>query len=170
MNWLRSTTARVLVLAVGLTGCVSTSPRPFMPVLQPPATDQAALEREFQACAAQVAAGEGRFGGNVTTAVVGGAGVLATGEVVGGAVLATAWGAAGAGALAATGVGMVILLPLGTLQMSRSRRAHNERDVQTAMAACMDRAGYHVASWTRVSPQDAAAGLRTPTHHTRPAT
>jgi hypothetical protein len=155
-----------LAMAVGLAGCVSTNPRPYAPLLQPPPADQAAAEAAFDHCSVEVAGGARHFGGNATTAVVGSAGAVATGEVLGSAAVAGAYGVAGAGAFAATGVGLLILVPIGTLQLSKHRRASNERDVQAAMTSCMQEAGYHVASWTRLSAEQVrSARMRTPTRH-----
>ena len=153
----------LLGAALILQGCVSTAPRAYTPTLQPPAADQADLERAFASCANRVAAGERHFGGGgVTTAVAAGAGTLAAGEMLGLGALYGAYDAAGAGILAATGVGIAILVPLGTLQMTRSRRAGNERAVQGLMSACLQEAGYHVQSWSRVDPA-APTTLATPT-------
>lgn len=159
----------LLSLALVLEGCVSTAPRAYTPSLQPPATDQADLERAFSRCAERVAAGEQNFGGNGMTAVAAGAGTLAAGEMLGLGALFGAYGAAGAGALTATGVGVALLIPLGTLQISRSRRARNERAVQGLMSACLASAGFHVQSWSRVDPRAAGTQpLSTPTRRTRP--
>jgi hypothetical protein len=158
-----------LMIALALGGCVSTNPRPYAPLLQPPPVDQAAAQAAFNGCAARVASGARHFGGNATTVLAGSAGAVATGEVLGSAAVAGAYGVAGAGAFAATGVGLLILVPLGTLQLSRHRRASNEREVQAAMTGCMQEAGYHIASWTRLpAGQERGVGMQTPTRHVPP--
>jgi hypothetical protein len=153
-----------LTASVALSGCVSARPRPYSPVLKPAPQDQAAFERDFGACATDVAAGKRNFRAGPAPFVAAGVGGAAATSVLGGAAAgATTVGAAGG--LAATGVGIVLLIPVATYKLSSDRRKKNEREIQKAMNACLAQSGHAVSGWTRLSHKDTAA-LTTPT---RPA-
>jgi hypothetical protein len=150
-----------LAASVALSGCVSARPRPYTPVLKPPAQDQAAFEREFNACATDVAAGKRNFQrGPAPLVAAGVGGVAATSVLSGAAAGATTVGATGG--LAATGVGIILLIPVATYTLSSKRRQKNEREIQKAMNACLAQSGHAVSGWTRLSHRDVAA-LTTPT-------
>lgn len=159
----RSVTVICLPASLVLSGCVSATPRPYSPVVQPPPVDQGAFGREFSACGSEVAAGRRNFGQSPSAAVVGAVGTVAAVQVLSG-VGATA--AVGGGAtLAATGVGLIVLVPIATYRLSSARRRRNETAIQEAMTACLAERGYTVTSWVRMSRQDAlASAIVTPTH------
>ena len=161
------TRAKVMLLPVLLattsilSGCVSTNPRPYAPIVEPPPNDQAVFQADFSLCASAVAAGRQNFrrsGGAVAVGVVGGVGVV---QVAGAAALG-----AGGTTLAATGVGLVVVVPLATYGLTSARRAKNEREIQNAMTECLAERGHTVASWTRVSRGDTTLTV-TPTRRAR---
>lgn len=159
--------ACALSAAVALSGCVSARPRPYTPVLSPPAGDPAAFERDFADCATATAAGKRNFQGGPAPLVAAGVGGAAGASMLSGAAAGLTTVGAGAG-LAATGVGVILLVPVATYKLSSGRRKKNEREVQKAMDACLAQAGHSVSGWRRLSSRDAEAiALRTPT---RPAT
>jgi hypothetical protein len=150
---------------LGVAGCAST-PRGFSPLVSPPPTDQAAFETAFETCSSEVAAGRrdsfraGRGGSAAGGMAIGGAAGLATGaSAASGAGMMA--GAAGAAGLA---VGLVVFAPLAFYGVSRVQRANKEREIQTAMAACLAEEGYVITGW-RIPPRDATG----PTSPTRPA-
>lgn len=153
-----------LATALMLGGCVSSNPRAYAPIVQPLPNDQAAFEADFSACASAVAAGERNFRSSGSAVAVGAVGTVATVQVLGGVASAAAVG--GSAALVATGVGLIVAVPLATYALSSSRRAKNEREVQSAMTECLAQRGHTIASWTRVSRGDATTLTVTPT---RPA-
>lgn len=167
MDWAKSVPCGAAALLL-LGGCVSGTPRRYTPIVQPPAVDQAAFERDFAACSTAVAEGERDFSHSKGAVVVGAVGSVAAAQTLGSAAAATAVG--GSTALAATGVGLVLLIPFATYTLSKSRRQRNEREIQDAMTACLAQSGHTVASWTRVSRRDAASLTAvTPTRQARPS-
>ncbi len=160
---LRKTGITFAAIALLLGGCVSTTPRPYTPVVQPPAENQAAFERDFAIRSTAVARGERNFGHSTGAVVVGTVGGAAGVHILGGVAAAASVG--GSGVLGATGVGLLLLVPVATYNLSKSRRDRNEREIQTAMTACLAQRGYSVVSWTRTSPENAASLANvTPTH------
>lgn len=155
----------LLSAAAILGGCVSSNPRPYAPIAQPPPNDQVVFEGDFSACASAVAAGERNFGSSGSAVAVGAVGTVVTVQVLGGAASATAVG--GSATLAATGVGLIIAVPMATYALSSSRRARNEREVQSAMTECLAQRGHTIVSWTRISRGGAATLMATPTRRTR---
>lgn len=162
MSWVNVSPVGAIAAALILSGCVSGTPRPYAPILQPPPADQVAFERDFTVCAEAVAAGERNFEGSTSAVVVGAVGGVAAVEVLSGAAAATAVG--GSAGLAVTGVGLLVVVPLTTYALSSARRRRNERDIQEAMTACLGQKGHTVADWTRLARRDATSlALVTPT-------
>jgi hypothetical protein len=157
----------VLAVSMALSGCVSARPRPYAPVLKPPAQDQALFERDFTTCSTEVAAGKRNFQGGPAPLVAAGVGGVAATSVLSGAAAGATTVGAGAG-LAATGVGILLLVPVATYTLSSGRRKKNEREVQKAMSACLALNGHAVSGWKRPSgPESAAITTRTPTRPTK---
>jgi hypothetical protein len=141
----------VLACAALSTAC-STAPRPYAPVVQVAPTAQQVYETDLADCNAQVAAGKRKdFTGGRTGSVLAG---TAIGVGVGAATASSA--AAGAGMLggAAAGAGLatgfVLAAPIAIVVVSKSVRAHKEREIQTATATCLSERGYAVTDWTRL--------------------
>lgn len=129
--------------ALILSGCVSAYPRAFTPVVEPPPADAAAFQRDFAACASEVAADESHFrhGWRVFFGVFGGG---------------TGSGGMGAGALP-------IIIP----HRDGERRDENERAVKSAMRFCLVKRGYTVTHWKLVEGAEAVSGqLLSPTRPT----
>ena len=156
--------AAAAAAALGLSGCAST-PRGFTPVLAVSPADQAAYEAAFAVCSEQVAAGrresfrEGRGGSALGGAAIGGGAAIITGATAASGAGMLGGVAAGAG----LAVGAVIFLPLAFWGVSRVQRANKEREIQTAMTACLAEEGYAVQEWrverevgTLTSPTQAA--------------
>lgn len=150
-----------------LSGCVSATPRAYSPVMQPPPADRAKFEREFADCSSAVAAGRRSFGQSGSAIAVGGVGGVAAVPVVGAAASAASLGGAFPTAMAASGVALVMLVPLMTYSLSSARRTRNEQEIQGAMTACLAQNGQTVSAWSRVTPRDAAS--MTTLTPTRPA-
>ena len=94
--------------------------------------------------------------------VAGAVGTVAAVDVLAGAAAFTTVG--GSTALAATGVGLLVLVPVATYTMSSARRRRNEREIQSAMTECLAQRGHTVASWERLSRAEAASvSVVTPT-------
>jgi hypothetical protein len=130
--------------------------------LQPPPADQVAFERDFAACANAVAAGERQFQSSTGAVVAGAVGTVAAVDVLAGAAAFTTVG--GSSALAATGVGLLVLVPVATYTMSSARRRRNEREIQNAMTECLAQRGHTVSGWERLSRTEAASvSVVTPT-------
>jgi hypothetical protein len=162
-------TASLLVAASVLSGCVSATPRPYAPVVRPPPADSVTFEREFDACAAAVGAGKRNFRQSGGAIAVGGVGGVAAVQVLSAAAAAGSLGASATTALAASGVGLVMVVPLMTYSLSSSRRRHNEQEIQKAMTECLAPSGYTVTTWTLIPRRDAAsAPTLTPTRPTAP--
>ncbi len=152
----------LLLSASMVAGCVSTNPRPYTPVVQPPPIDQAAFEVDFSTCASAVAAGARNFRRSGGAVAVGAVGTVGGVQVLGAAAL----GVTGT-TLAATGIGLAVAVPMATYGLTRARRARNEREVQNAMTECLAERGHTIASWTRVSRGDATTLTVTPTRRER---
>ncbi|NJC40404.1 uncharacterized protein YcfJ [Brevundimonas alba] len=152
-----------LVVILAMAGCAST-PRGFTPFMNQAPADPAAFEIAFQVCSAEVAAGrresfrDGRGG-----SAVGGMAIGATAGVVTGASAASGAGMlAGAAGGAGLALGLVVFAPLAFYGVSRIQRANKEREIQTAMTACLSEEGYVVDDW-RVPARGAAPALTSPT-------
>lgn len=151
-----------LVAAATLTGCAS-HPRGFSPVMALAPADQAAFETAFNVCSAEVAAGRrdsfrsGRGGSAAGGLAIGGAAAVATGASAASGAGMLAGTAAGAGLV----IGMVVFAPLAVVGVSYVQRANKEREIKTAMTACLAEEGYIVDDW-RVLGRG-ASGLSSPT-------
>jgi len=170
MDGARALTAALLVGAFALSGCVSATPRSYAPLVRPPPVDAAAFERDFAACASTVAMEKRNFGQSGKAVVAGAVGGAAAVPILGGAAAASQFGNAGT-ALAASGLGLVMLVPAMTYSLSASRRRRNEQAIQQAMTACLAQNGHTVAAWSLV-PRGSAAPTTTltPTQPGPPAT
>jgi hypothetical protein len=68
---------------------------------------------------------------------------------------------ASAAAAAGLTIGMAVFAPLAIYGVSRVQRANKEREIQTAMSACLAEEGYVIDDWQVV--QDDTGGLASPT-------
>jgi len=152
--------AAALVACALLAAC-STKPREFTPTLTAaPATaasataaaPPSALEADLADCKAQVAAGKrsnfetsGRTGSVVAGTAIGVGAGLATGASAASGMGMMA-GAAGGAGLAA---GFIVAAPIAIVVASKSVRAHKEKEIKTATAACLAARGYTVTEWRR---------------------
>lgn len=150
-------TVSLLGVSLVLTGCVSTAPRAYAPIISPPPADRTAFEGELSACASEVASGQRDFKPSAAAVAAGGVGGAAAVPVLGGAVAATSAGGGAYTALAASAVGLVLLVPVMTYSLSASRRGKNEQAVQQAMTKCLARSGRTVSGWTLVPRQPIAS-------------
>jgi len=139
-----------LVAAALLAGC-STAPRDFTPTLATPATTATNYEADLADCKTQVASGRrSDFNSGRTTAVVAGSAVGVGAGLATGASAASGMGMmAGTAGAAGMAVGMVVAAPLGVVVVSKTIRAHKEREIKAATATCLQEHGYQVASWRR---------------------
>lgn len=148
--------ALAMAAALGLGACAST-PRGFTPVLAASPADQAAYEAAFAVCSEQVASGrresfrDGRGGSALGGAAIGGGAAIATGATAASGAGMLGGAAAGAGLL----TGVIIFVPLALWGVSRIQRANKEREIQTAMAACLAEEGYAVQEWRLGAEGDA---------------
>jgi len=158
----RKALAVLLVTALFASGCAST-PRGFTPVLAAEPTDTASYGAAFDQCSAEVAAGrrenfrEGRSGSALGGAALGGAAALATGASAASGAGMLAGAAAGAG----LAIGFAVFAPLAVYGVSRAQRAAKEREIKTAMSACLAEEGYAVSDWRLAAREE--GGRRTPT-------
>lgn len=154
-----------VIAIIGLTGCSST-PRGFAPLMTHPPADQVAFEAAFEVCGAEVASGRrDSFRAGRGGSAAGGLAIGATAGLAAGASAASGAGMlAGVAGAAGLAAGLVVFAPLGFYGMSRVQRASKEREIKTAMTACLSEEGYVVEDW-RV-PRQGATG---PTSPTRPA-
>lgn len=154
-----------LMAAASLAGCAS-HPRGFAPVMSRAPADQASFEAAFNVCSADVAAGRrdsfrsGRGGSAAGGMAIGGAAALATGASAASGAGMMAGTAAGAG----LAIGLVVFAPLAIIGVSYVQRANKEREIKTAMRACLAEEGYVVDDW-RV-PARGATGPASPTRAT----
>jgi len=157
-----------VIAALALAGCAST-PRGFAPVMAQPPADQAAFEAAFNVCSAEVAAGRrdsfrsGRGGAAAGGLALGGAAAMATGASAASGAGMLAGAAAGAG----LAIGLVVFAPLAIFGVSRMQRVTKERELTTAMAACLAEDGYAVDDWRTLSRGE--TGLTSPTRPAPPA-
>jgi len=157
-----STRVVALIAAASMTGCAS-HPRGFAPVMSVVPTDQAAFETAFNVCSAEVAAGRresfrsGRGGSAAGGMAIGGAAAIATGASAASGAGMMAGAAAGAGLV----IGLAVFAPLAVVGVSYIQRANKEREIKTAMTACLAEEGYVIDDW-RV-PERGATGPASPT-------
>jgi len=128
--------------------------------------DQAAFEAAFSVCSAEVAAGRresfrsGRGGSAAGGMAIGGAAALATGASAASGAGMLAGAAAGAG----LAIGLVVFAPMAIVGVSYAQRANKEREIKSAMTACLAEEGYVIDDW-RIPARDATG----PASPTRPA-
>jgi len=154
--------------ALVVSGCSST-PRAFAPTLTVPPPDQRALDQATADCSALYVAGKLDQNGRLASAG-GAAGAGATAAAVGGATAAAVAGYGGLAVAAAT----IVLLPFavvgGAVGMAKVKRAKKEKAIKIALAGCLKERGYDVTGWERLSKADAARARAMATAATAPAT
>ncbi|HEX8839692.1 MAG TPA: hypothetical protein VF750_04395 [Sphingomicrobium sp.] len=135
------------IAGVALAGC-SSRPRNFAPVLAAAPTDPAFYEGQVQTCREEVALhtkhGAAR-GGSAAAGVAAGAGAGVATSAALPASFASYGGAAAAASLVIMAVPVFALG--GAWGLSKIKKTKKERAIKTAMAQCLERSGYSVASW-----------------------
>jgi hypothetical protein len=146
--------AFVLAGALVTSGCSST-PRAFAPTLTTPPADQRAFDQANADCTALFVAGKLDQNGRLASAG-GAAGAGATAAAVGGATAAAVAGYGGLAVAAAT----IVLLPFavvgGAVGMAKMKRAKKEKAIKVALTGCLNERGYEVSGWRRLSKAEIA--------------
>jgi len=154
--------------ALFASGCSST-PRAFAPTLSPPPADQDAFDQATADCSALYVAGKLDQDGRLASAG-GAAGAGATAAAVGGATAAAVAGYGGLAVAAAT----IVLLPFavvgGAVGMAKVKRAKKEKAIKIALTGCLKERGYDVNGWARMSKADIARARAIAPAPTVPAT
>ena len=144
----------VLASSLFTSGCSST-PRPFAPTLTVAPADQLAFDQATADCSALYVAGKLDQNGRLASAG-GAAGAGATAAAVGGATAAAVAGYGGLAVAAAT----IVLLPFavvgGAVGMAKMKRAKKEKAIKIALTGCLKERGYDVTGWERMSKADIA--------------
>jgi len=144
----------VLASSLFTSGCSST-PRAFAPTLAVPPADQLAFDQATADCSALFVAGKLDQNGRLASAG-GAAGAGATAAAVGGATAAAVAGYGGLAVAAAT----IVLLPFavvgGAVGMAKMKRAKKEKAIKIALTGCLKERGYDVTGWERMSKADIA--------------
>jgi hypothetical protein len=144
----------VLAGALVTSGCSST-PRAFAPTLAAAPDDQRAFDQATADCSALLVAGKLDQDGRLASAG-GAAGAGATAAAVGGATAAAVAGYGGLAVAAAT----IVLLPFavvgGAVGVAKVKRAKKEKAIKVALAGCLKERGYDVNGWSRMSKAEIA--------------
>ena len=142
----RAATA-ALVGALLLQAC-SSRPRTFIPVLQAPPADEAALQAALNDCNELIASGKWFRSDRTASGGAGAAAGLATGAA-GTAVASSVAGWSGMAVMGAT----VVLAPFAVLggawSLAKAKKIKKERRIQAATSECLRGRGYEVANWER---------------------
>lgn len=148
----------VSAVALMMGGC-SSRPRQFIATVNPPASDEAAYQRDFATC--DILARKGYKSGFKALALstaggtaigygvgVGASSIAAASAVTGGGIGVIGNGIA-AGATAGVGALIIVGLPVG-FGISRAIRGGREKRLKRTISSCLTEYGYTVADWTRV--------------------
>jgi hypothetical protein len=138
--------ASLIVITASLSAC-STRPREFRAVLDKPAAEQDAFEKDLFKCQIMVRRGiKGDFKTTAGQALAGGGGFMAAGSIAASALsTSTSLGTAIGTSAAFASVGG----PLVGFGVSRIIRSKREKKYRASLNSCLSEYGYSVASWEK---------------------
>lgn len=163
-NNINKLTTLAILSAFG--GCTPITPRPFLPLTQPPeAASQAEFETAFQSCVAEVTNGTGYVAYSRKAETVAGAvgAVGGAAGVAGGVAMVSSFGglfgAAGSAAAVSAIPAAVVLAPVvGGYGWARGvaviNRNVKESKVQKELTSCMAKSDFNIVSWRKLTPED----------------
>lgn len=138
--------AIIAMTGLFLSSC-SSRPREFVAIIQPPAADEIAYQRDFETC--RTLARQGHRSGFKAAALSGGAGVAAG---AGATAIGMSAGAIGPFMGATASAAATVALPVIGIGVgwgvSRAIRSGREKKLKQAMGRCLEEYGYRVETWT----------------------